>query len=454
MGKRAAIAGVIAAALCLPPLVPLRSETMVLTSAELRTQAILAAGEGRIDAALYMARALLSRMPRDVAANLVLSAALRDMGDWAGARDAARVAWQAADNDADRYRAALLTSQALASMGRRTEAQLWLRRAAELAPNETAYAVARRDFNYVRSRNPLSVDLSFSVAPSSNINNGSTADIVWLFGFPFTLSGASKALSGLRVAGGAELTWRFPPSATTKNEATLSFYHQTYVMSPEAKAIAPTSTGSDFAYSSLAATFRQEAAEAPGWGLFGWDITVGRDWYGGAVLSDFIRYGNDMTRQTDAGNKLVFGSEIEMQFRPGTGDTAASLLLESDFERPLEGGARLGYGLSAKFSESGDSSLDFTSVSAEASYRPAQTIWNANVTVSAGAEWRRYTYSPYKTGGREDISASLGVELLFAEQEHFGFAPTVSLVQSVQFSDVDLYDSRATAIQVGFKSLF
>ena len=61
--------------------------------------------------------------------------------------------------------AALAVAQALSSEGARTRAQLWLRRAMQVAPTKRQKALAVRDFRYVRLRNPWSTRLSFSVAP-------------------------------------------------------------------------------------------------------------------------------------------------------------------------------------------------------------------------------------------------------------------------------------------------
>ena len=80
--------------------------------------------------------------------------------------------------------------------------------APEDVPDAATLEALERDFRIVRGRNPLSVALSFGVAPSSNINGGTSAETIWLYipafcGYiPTTPVGDALPLSGLRVNGG------------------------------------------------------------------------------------------------------------------------------------------------------------------------------------------------------------------------------------------------------------
>ena len=152
------------------------SAQVALDADGLRAQAMVALNAGDPATARSFAKALLHRDPQDRNAYLILARSARDMGDIPPARAAARKAWELAETDAQRYSAALITAQVLSTEGKRTRAQLWLRRAGQHAPNDRLRAKAKRDFNYVRQRNPWHTDFTFTLAPNSNINNGSARD--------------------------------------------------------------------------------------------------------------------------------------------------------------------------------------------------------------------------------------------------------------------------------------
>lgn len=98
-----------------------------LTPEQLRAHALVVAASGHREEALAMIAALLLRDPEDFAAHLISSRIKRDMGDTDGALVEARTASMLAKNQTQKYSASMLVAQALATAGRRTEAQLWLR---------------------------------------------------------------------------------------------------------------------------------------------------------------------------------------------------------------------------------------------------------------------------------------------------------------------------------------
>jgi hypothetical protein len=432
-----------------------KAETVTLTPEALRAQAMAAAQAGQTDLALAYVEALLRRDPTDVAAHLIGSRARRDAGDTAGALAAARAASKYAKTDNEKFTSSLLVAQALATSGRRSEAQLWLRWAAQQAPDDRTRAVAMRDFRYVRSRNRLRVNLTFDVAPSSNVNNGSSEDIVTLFGLPFALSGAAQALSGTRYAGGAELTWRLAVTERQQSHAVMSLFHQTYSLSSEAKAQAPGAEGSDFAYSSAQFGFRQKLSAGEGRGLWGWDVTLGRNWYGGGPLADFGEVGVERTLRVGERATLTFGGDVAYQQRlDGSDDWARAVTLDAAWSRRNGRGDQLRLDVAVEDSTSNDFGLDFTAWSVGAQYRLGKPVMNSVVTFSAGVELRDFPVTPYKAGGREDLSGRLGLELFFPKADYWGFAPVVSLQGSFRESDVDLYDNETISVGIGIRSAF
>lgn len=431
------------------------AQTVTLTPQEMKAQAMAAATAGQHRMALALLEALLHRDPKDFGAWLLSSRLWRDQGRTDLALTAARRASELADTDAEKFQSSLLVAQALATAERRTEAQLWLRWAAEQAPNEQARAVAMRDFRYVQSRNPLSIELTFDIAPTSNVNNGSSQDVVTLFGLPFALSGAAQALSGTRIAGGTELTWRLDASETRQSHLSLALFHQTYVLSDDAKARAPGTTGSDFAYTSAALTYQQQLSLGEGRGLWGWSLGAGRNWYGGTPLADYVSAGIDRTFRVGRADTLTLGAAVEYQDRlDGSNAWANAVEVTASYihKTPARNQLRLDFGV--EDSTSNDPSLDYTAWSVAAQYRLGKPVMNGVVTLVGGLEWRDFPVSPYTTTGREDLSARLGAEFLFYKVDYWGFAPVLTIEQNTRASDVDLYDSDTLSVKLGVRSVF
>jgi hypothetical protein len=185
-----------------------------LDAHSLRQIAYAAAKAGYAEDALRYTDALLQRDAADSTALTIRALALRALGRTDAARQAAADAWDNAESDPGRYGAAMAMAQTLSTQGRRGAAQWWLRRAAQHAPSDRAAAVAKRDFAYVKSRNPWDIQINASVAPSSNVNNGSQQDTLTLSGLPFEfeIPQGSQALSGFEAGLGLRGTYRFSPT--------------------------------------------------------------------------------------------------------------------------------------------------------------------------------------------------------------------------------------------------
>ena len=166
--------------------------------------------DGNVQGAIAIADALIERNSGDFSALLLRTdAALvaQQNGDTIafGAR-----AFAAARTDGQRTQSACLVAFAHTRLENFTRAQLWLRRAAQYAPDDATKAVVAKDFRTVRERNPWSSSLRFGIFPRSNINNGSTAEIYYLPGldFPLTLQPSSRALSRFEISGGFSSQYR------------------------------------------------------------------------------------------------------------------------------------------------------------------------------------------------------------------------------------------------------
>ena len=62
----------------------------------------------------------------------------------------------------------------------------------------------------IDDRRPWQFSVWASIAPSTNFNNGTSNDIIWIGGLPFKVDGDSREKSGIGVRGGVDGSWSTP----------------------------------------------------------------------------------------------------------------------------------------------------------------------------------------------------------------------------------------------------
>ncbi len=415
--------------------------------------------------ALRLSDALLARDPTDLEAQVLRSRALRDLGRYDEALDTARAAYSAAETNEEIYAAALVRAQALSSLGARTRAQFWLRMAGEHAPTDEARDRAIRDFRYVRSRNRWNTRLSFSLAPTSNVNDGSAHDTISYGGLQgIVLDGSARALSGLSYSGRVTTRYRFSEGRHHQTEVGLHLFHQSYILSDEARDIAPDAEGGDFAYSSVAVGLRHKWLPGDWKSPLEFSLLYGRGWYGGEDYSRYTRssvgrpfiLSKSTLLRIEAGGEHFYRVTDEATQR--SYHAGATLLHEFD----NGGGLRFSFGLRDSQSDLG--SLDFTRQLAGIAYTLPKPIAKARATIEFDYEHKLYdefptldTFGPFivmRNKEREDRRRALGLSLFFDKVDYYGFSPTVTLRHAETQSTDDRYDTIDTGVNFGFRSNF
>lgn len=422
---------------------------------ELRLSAHTAEQAGQSEAAIRIVAALLERDPEDTVALIVLSRAERDLGRYNRALIAARKAWRLAPDENGRFAAAMAIAQAQSSAGNRTMGQFWLRRAADIAPNDDARAVAIRDFRYVRARNPWAAEFSFNVTPTNNVNNGSARETSQLFGLPleFQLSATAQALSGYEISGGVAGRYRFTQDARHAQDITYLLNHRTYLLSEEAKAAAPGVKGSDFAFSQLALGYNYHRTPENWPGPFSLSLTGGNTWYAGNTYFSFLRVGGQQSfRFSDKTVLTLFGT-AERQFgeqAPDVDRLNVTLRLNQQIGQLGVLGLTVGNTTSISASDTGD----FSEQRVGADFRIGKPI--AGIDVSFGLDWRGrdFVRSRFDPAGRRDNEVTGRVNLVFRQIDRFGFNPTVTVQSSRTDSTIGLFDREKTGVQIGIRSSF
>lgn len=426
-----------------------------LTPDQMRRTALLALNGDQPAVALQVSTALVARDPQDFEALLLQARAARDLGRYDLAQTAAQHAWTIADSDLQRHAAALIRAQALASAGRRTAAQIWLRRAVQHAPDAASRARAIRDFRYVRARNPLAVTLRFGLAPTSNINNGAARSSARLFGLPFEvqLTGAARALSGIEAQAGGTLRYRISESRRHATDLQFSLDNRAYRLSAEARAIAPAAKGSDFAQTVLATGVMHRWTPDGARSERQLGLEAGRLWYGGDPYADFLRGTAGLSMPLAAGARINLGVTAEANRGPAAPWSDATRLSLGWQGAPGNMG-RLSLSAALTDSRSDVPSADYADLTLGVDYALARPLFGAEATVSLDLRGRHYPVTPLAPGPRDDREIAAALQLAFVRAEYLGFAPVVTLSARQSNSTVDLYDIRDIGLSVGFRSAF
>ena len=435
------------------------AEPLVLDAESLRKLAFAAVQAGYAKDALGYTDALLRRDPADSSALMIRSQALRSLGQTAEAKQAAAAAWDSATSDPARFGAAMAMAQALSTGGRRTAAQWWLRRAAQTAPNPRAEAVARRDFGYVKSRNPWEVQLNLRAAPSTNVNNGSRRDTLTLAGVPveFVIEPEAQALSGFETGFGVTGTYRFSPKGPLRQtSARFGVLTETVALSAEAQDTAPDLWDSDFSYAAVEGGLqRKQALDRAGKTVLRLGATGGRNWYGGDPLSDYLRLEAGLDRTLAPDTVLSFGARADRVVRIDSPVQSSDRLeLDLGLGRDIANGDQLSVGVIAAQVVSDSSEIRNVSVGLTMGWTKAEPLAGVGLAVGLGIESRFFEDSAYVTGGREDVRLSANLSLSFERLEYLGFSPVLDAQATRNRSNAALYDTADFGITLGIKSSF
>lgn len=428
-----------------------------LTADQMRHLAAQAVVQGNPQLGRELTGALLARNPNDTEALIIRARSERDLGRPAAAIRIARKAWSNADTASERFGSSMVMAQALSTSGARTRAQLWLRRAAQNAPNEELKQIAVRDFRMVRRVNPWSTELNFSISPSSNINNGSARSTSKLFDLPFEfqLSGTARALSGLQYSGGFATRYRLSETNRYQNDLIFQFDHRTFTLSPEAKRLAPTAKGSDFAFSSASLSYiRRGFSSADGSLPHQIEITAGRTWYAQQPFMEFARLAFTQNYVFSPGSFAFAGLSREYQRTLSTRADADNWTLSTGVRFATAQNDRVTFTLSGKQSNSLDPSLDFTQVTLGARYALAKPVAGISLDFGVSVAQKNHQVSRFSRFGREDTTWSFDATAAFSDVEYFGFSPTVTFTARQNDSSIGIYETSDLGIQMGIRSAF
>ncbi len=432
--------------------------TVELSFDDARAAAQQAALSGNFELARDLAAALLQADPDDRAALIVLAAVEPRLGRPDQGRKAGARAWRLATTDAQKYEAARLTALAAANEDRLTLSQVWLRRAATVAPNDAALAQTQADYGGLRTLNPWRTNIQLSFSPSSNVNGGSDDLYNVIDGLPFVgvLSGDARALSGVTATADLRFSYRLAENAHARTEIAGRFYSRQVLLSDAARALAPDSENGDFGATLVEVGLGH--TRALGQGLAMADFDIGAHWSGGDLSTPFARL--SLAAQYPVTDQLTgsAGLAFEQRWIGDTGQAGDTIeTLSAGLTYRFDSGAQLGGTFELRDTASETGNQRNTAASLQMTYAPAQQIGPAEMLFTLGAshsDYPDYAIILPVPGGRQDTTQFASAEFAFVDFDYAGFAPVVTLGAQRSDSNVSRFDRSAFSIRFGFRSTF
>jgi tetratricopeptide (TPR) repeat protein len=445
-----------------------RDTSLRLDPAGMRQLALTALQSGRPDVVLRLTEALLQRDPEDLMALVLRARVLRDIGRYDEALSLARKAWAGARTTAQRHSIALIMAQALSSSGRRGQAQIWLRRAAHEAPTPAARARVEQDFAYVRSRNPLSVELSFSAAPSNNVNSGSQHRRMGLDEFLPGLPGSHliftdrpvdmTALPGWVLQGGVQMRYLFHEGTYGKTSVRAGADWRAVFLSADAQARIDqyladnpgASANRDFSQGGVELGLLHRF-ERPDWAVSG-GITASHRLQGGVSAYSGLRL--DLGGEYRPGPRGLLHAGLSYEARwtgAAQGPSTRIAAVQFGAVHGLVNGDRLRAIVGLRATDAAPLSHSNLATSLRLGWEKSRPIAGIGLDFGLGAEHRAY---PHAIVGREDLSLSADLTLRFTKVEYMGFSPTLTLRAARNLSSARMFDGEELGVSLGWRSNF
>ncbi|MEF3048511.1 tetratricopeptide repeat protein [Pseudotabrizicola sp. L79] len=413
---------------------------------------------GQVEMARMLALAALNSDPKDPTALAVLAAVGLATKEPEAARIVAAQSFRAAPDREGKFTAARLAARAAVETEQTGVAKYWLRRAVQVAPNDTARAATIRDFTALRAHSRLRFDVDLSIRPSDNVNQGARDQLLVIDGNPtwFYFDGSSMALSGIETAASLGLRYRLAGTAAAPTEVGLRLYHRAVSLSNEAKTQAPTASGADFSNSALDATVFHTQILSDTQSLRG-GLTLGRSWLADKPYADRARMEGALSTRHDLQTRSRVGFAIERQWLTSGKPPATAFSLEAGVQRALDWGDSVAIKLEAAETVSNDANQEHRRVGASLRYMLGKPVAGAVLSGGLGVAARDYPVffnGIFNDTGREDVTLSGSVDMALPKLGAFGFEPVVSIEASRTRSNVSRYDGQSLGIGLQIQSSF
>lgn len=430
---------------------PVASQETQLNAGQVQQIAIAALRGGDPVTAAQAADALIERDATNAGALLLRTEAALMARDYINAVTFGRRAYWNASTSNQRFSASRLVAWAHAQQDNDTWSQVWLRLARQDAPNDDAREAVAKDYRFLRRRNPLSVNLRFGLAPSTNVNNGSSSETTDLFdlGLPFVLNGNARALSGWEASSSANLSYRAHTNETSATFLNLGFSGKMYFLTESAQRQAEDGVdGSDFSSATLNLGATHRFLLAPGLQPTSATLSFGQSWYGGDANARFVTASADHSWKVSEADTLLLSGFAQRQTSLDGGDPIMTYNLQTVWARDLADYGDVGFILAARDSQSDTADSDYDSVRYGVNYGFPEPIFGIQLGANFSYEKRDFAQSRFSALGRDETITSASLRAVFTNIEFLGFQPVINIEKIVQESSIDLFDR--DFVNIGF----
>lgn len=440
-----------------------QERTRTLTLQQGLDYAVYTLNNGQPELTLQLTKGLLQAQPKAPIVHYLQAAAYAQTNRPVQGRQAAARAYRYAETPSDKFQAAQLAARLAVYSDQPTLAQVWLRRTAIHAPDETSQKFIAQDYKALRRINPWSFRLRLEAKPSSNVNNGSDTALQIIDGVPVTgtLRGGALALSGLIGVFDLATSYRLRETQKTRTTVSGRLYVQRVSLSSEAKATAPMVTGSDYASTFAEVSLRHAFATGPETrrGFAGGDVTLGTSWFGGERSYNFARLAGDRTWRLAGGRHLVLDALYENRFSARYGSNDADVFgVGARLATPLDNGDLFTLSMALRDTRAKWRNGTFRAASLRADYgfgRPVGPVQLSAGLVLGYADYPSFVSGVFLVpGGRQDKSVYGDLNMFFDRLDYAGFAPMLRLRAGRKSSNDSRFDIEELSLSLGIESKF
>jgi len=430
----------------------------------LQDQAEAALVANQPEETIRLATQMLDAQPDSFVAMYLLALALADLGDLQAAANTGARAYAVATTEDTRFQAARLVAGLRFRAGQYTRSEFWLRRAANHAQTEAELRTIAEAYVASTDANPLSVQITASIAPTDNVNNGSDDGILTLesIGLTFILPEDRRSLSGVAFSASTDLRYRIAQSPQQSTSLIGSVSGETYVLSSEAKDLLASSPnpqvravdGGDFASVTASVGIDRYQFNISPLGPVRFGANLGTYWEGGERLVNFRDFSIEQIISIDR------DSSFRLRGLRRNQDALTTALVDSTlfdvvgtYDRTLPKGDQLQLSLRARRNEAGAES-SFDEYEFGVGYAVAQPIFGVQLSTSLQLGYRRYEEFATTLDGREDRFVSASATATFQRISYFGFSPNVALTSARTDSTAEENTSSSLQLLFGVTSNF
>lgn len=420
---------------------------------------------GNTGLALQVAAGLLQADPKDEMAHFMMAAALAQANAHDDSRRAAAKAYRYTDTSIRKFEAAQLAARMAVQGDRPTLAQLWLRRAANHAPNDQADAIVASDYKKLRQINPWSFRLNGGVTPTDNLNNGTENDFLVIDGGADggrIINGAP--LSGLEAHVDAQVSYRLRADKTSATQWNARLYLKEVRLSDEARALSPTTEAGDFAYAYIDTGVRHAFAIGDSGTTAAVSGNIGQTWSGGTPYTRFARIKGEIGYKLGDQTRIGFSASVDQQNRVNNRSQDRTILgFGANLTHKLGSGDTAGLSLYVRDTNSNGFNAKNEYAAIRASYALGKAIGPVSISGGLTYSYRNYdtffasidpNTNAFVASRRQDNGLTADVTFVFNDIHYAGFVPSLTVRARSTSSNISLYETQAVSVSMGIRSKF